>query len=364
MGGETQFQFINASSAVPPACALRGSVGKTYDCGPYVLSNITGVTALNGSCVEMAAGGKYVNVVGDAPLQCGAARIQVSGSSPTNRPLLKIAVVVLVLAQLVVAASAGGPLPAGALQCYYKGKDVTQVCQDQCGDFSCSPDGFDFTLSCLGEQNPYAGDVYTLRDYDCMADAGDGPFRCAAYFSNDNGGPREAYCSVDPARSVELGCCGPQSNKIAEGTQNNSTDQNTIAKRVEQSFVVTSGPSRVEGKTTQVGADICDAGSYSLTYTEQTTYTQTVQISQSAGEIFVSSVSYSVSVSDSTSKGTTVTEDIQSVCGGGCGHVTFTPYFQRVIGDFKPGGPFAYQRDTPETIEGGLQNGRYDVVCV
>lgn len=135
---------------------------------------------------------------------------------------------------------------------------------------------------------------------------------------------------------------------------------------VQQTFVITSGPERVQGEKMLLGPAVC-SGNMSVTYTGINTFKQSIQLSRAASKVFNSTaIPYSVSVANTThgDPDAIITYYIGQTCGQRCGHVTFTPFFQRVVGDFRPGGPFNYTHDAPETLGNGRGDGAFDMACM
>lgn len=135
-------------------------------------------------------------------------------------------------------------------------------------------------------------------------------------------------------------------------------------RQIDQSFVITSGPTQVEGETKYIGPTVCEAGKVRASLQLTLTYNESSQISEEAAQVFDHAVSYPTSVAKTASGSAgLLTENIDAVCASRCGRITFTPFLQRVVGDFRPGGPSNYTRDTPQTINGGEPNGRFTVTC-
>lgn len=280
------YQFINASSPVNINCIIQGGLEPgARNCGSYYLSNITGTTKLNGTCLNEQFPGGYSSLVGRDLKSCAslnAVNYSPSSKMPRVRAMWLMALISMLAAILPYASA--GPILEGSTH--------------------------------LGTDNAFG-----LR------------------------------------RHLAAGTSGEAA--AASGS--------SLERRVEQSFVITSGPTRVEGATQVLGADVCQGGTQSVVYTGIVSVVESQQIPQAAAQAFFSTVKYPVAVANTTSANTpsttTLTVDFGEQCGNRCGHVTFTTYFQRVVGDFRPGGPSGYQRDTPETVNGGMPNGRYNVTC-
>ncbi|TKY90006.1 hypothetical protein EX895_001304 [Sporisorium graminicola] len=267
----TSYSFINASAPVKAECILQGTQGRALHCGSYYLTNVSGATQLNGSCLHSQFPDNQnfrtgYSIVGGRDLtDCTTFYALVSTSSSsgsTTKPKgskMRLLAVFSILAAILPYASAARPMPR-----------------------------------------------------------------------------------TDLGRHFDKG--------------------SILERQVQQEFVITRAASHVDGETIALSADVCGPGKMMGQYVGKLTFNESEPISRNARQVFDSTVSYPSPVADSTlGAESIVTYDLD--CDGGCGHITFTPFLYRVEGDFRPGGPYGYRRDTPRTLSGAEQFGRFNVVC-